>query len=287
MAALGGPAAHGPGNHDVTRKTSFYYSFLVLPAPQRRAITAVFDFCRALDDAVDLESDPARASAALEEWRHEVARVFEGGSPRTAQGRALQPFVTPFNLPREQFDALVDGVAMDASPRRFETFVDLEPYCHRVASAVGLMCAEIFGYQEQGVRDYARDLGVALQLTNILRDVAVDYRRGKLYLPLEDLARFGCTEEDVCREVEQAGGGVRSPKVRSMLEHQAARARVFFSRAVRALPTADARRFVAAEIMREIYFELLHRIEARQFDVFTSVVRVPRPAQTRLALRVW
>lgn len=287
MAALGGPAAHGPGNHDVTRKTSFYYSFLVLPAPQRRAITAVFDFCRALDDAVDLESDPARASAALEEWRQEVARVFEGGSPRTVQGRALQPFVKPFNLPREQFDALVDGVAMDASPRRFETFADLEPYCHRVASAVGLMCAEIFGYQEQGVRDYARDLGVALQLTNILRDVAVDYRRGKLYLPLEDLARFGCTEEDVRREVERAGGGVSSPQVRSVLEHQAARARVFFSRAVRALPTADARRFVAAEIMREIYFELLCRIEARQFDVFTSVVRVPRPAQARLALRVW
>lgn len=271
----------------MTRKTSFYYSFLVLPAPQRRAITAVFDFCRALDDAVDLESDPARAGAALEMWRREVACVFEGRTPETTQGLALQPFVQPFNLPRAQFDALIEGVAMDASPRRFETFADLEPYCHRVASAVGLMCAEIFGYRDPAVLDYARDLGVALQLTNILRDVAVDYRREKLYLPLEDLARFGCSEADIRREVEQAGGGVRSPQVRLVLEHQAARAHVFFSRAVRALPAKDARRFMAAEIMREIYFELLHRIEAGQFDVFSAVMRVPRPAQARLALRVW
>jgi phytoene synthase len=271
----------------MTRKTSFYYSFLVLPAPQRRAITAVFDFCRAVDDAVDLEPDSARAIAALAMWRQEVADVFEGRSPRTPQGQALQPFVGPFRLPRIQFDALIDGVAMDATPRRYETFEDLEPYCHRVASAVGLMCAEIFGYTEQAVLDYARDLGVALQLTNILRDVAVDYRRDRFYLPQEDLARFACTEDDIKREVEHAGRGVHSPKVRSVLEHQATRAHVFFSRAVRVLPRADARRFVAAEIMRAIYFDLLHRIEAAQFDVFTGVIRVPRGRQAVLALRTW
>jgi len=281
----------------VTRKTSFYYSFLVLPAPQRRAITAVFDFCRAVDDAVDLETDPARMAAALDLWRTEVARVFEKGVPATPQGAALQPFVEPFHLPRAQFDALVDGVAMDASPRRYETFADLEPYCHRVASSVGLMCAEIFGYTEPGVIDYARDLGVALQLTNILRDVAVDYRRGRMYLPVEDLARFGCAEDDIRREVDrggmsgeagvQAGSGVASPAVSAVLDHQAARARVFFSRAVRSLPTHDARRFIAAEIMREIYWELLKRIEADRFDVFSSVIRVPRPAQARLAVKTW
>jgi len=271
----------------VTRKTSFYYSFLVLPAPQRRAITAVFDFCRAVDDAVDLETDPARMAAALQLWRTEVARVFEHGAPATPQGKALQPFVEPFHLPRAQFDALIDGVAMDASPRRYATFAELEPYCHRVASSVGLMCAEIFGYTEPGVIEYARDLGVALQLTNILRDVAVDYRRGRLYLPLEDLARFGCSEEDIRREVEQAGHGISSPAVASVLDHLAARARVFFARAVRALPTDDARRFIAAEIMREIYWELLRRIEAARFDVFSSVHRVPRPAQAHLAMKTW
>jgi len=271
----------------MTRKTSFYYSFLVLPPPQRRAITAVFDFCRAVDDSVDLETDPARAQTALAMWRAEVDRVFTNQPPQTPQGRALQPFVAPSHLPRAQFEALIDGVAMDATPRRYETFADLEPYCHRVASAVGLMCAEIFGYTEPRVRDYARDLGVALQLTNILRDVAVDYRRGRFYIPLEDLQRFGCTEADVAREVEQCGRGVQTPCVRAVLEHQAARARVFFTRAVRALPRQDASRFVAAEIMRAIYWELLRRIEAADCDVFTAVIRVPRPAQARLALQAW
>jgi phytoene synthase len=271
----------------MTRKTSFYYSFLVLPAPQRRAITAVFDFCRAVDDAVDLEPDPARAQQALAMWRSEVEKVFTHQPASTAQGRALQPFVAPFNLPRAQFDALVDGVAMDASPRRYETFADLEPYCHRVASSVGLMCAEIFGYRERAVLDYARDLGVALQLTNILRDVAVDYRVGRFYLPAADLAKFGVTEDDIRQEVERAGNGVRSEKVRAALAHHAGRAREYFDRAVRALPRGDASRFVAAEIMRAIYWELLCRIEAAQWDVFTSLIRIPRPAQARLAIRTW
>jgi phytoene synthase len=271
----------------MTRKTSFYYSFLVLPPPQRRAITAVFDFCRAVDDAVDLAPDEAAARRGLELWRGEVARVFGDQPPETAQGQALQPFVAPFRLPRAQFDALVDGVAMDASPRRYATFADLEPYCHRVASAVGLICAEIFGYREPSVRDYARELGVALQLTNILRDVSVDFARGRVYLPEDELARFGCSEQDLRIEIEHGGRGVQSAAVRALLAHQAARAREYFARACAALPAVDARRFVAAEIMREIYWALLQRIEAAQFDVFSSVIRVPRPAQARLAIRTW
>ncbi len=149
---------------------------------------------------------------------------------------------------------------MDVRPRRYETFADLEPYCLRVASAVGLICAEIFGYREEATLTYARDLGVALQLTNILRDVAVDRRQGRLYLPLDDLARFGCSPADIDREIASAGHGVQSPAVRSVLEHQAARARVFFARAVQALPKDDARGFLAAEIMRAIYADLLDRI---------------------------
>ena len=269
----------------MTRKTSFYYSFLVLPADQRRAIIAVFDFCRAVDDSVDLETDPARAQAALTLWRDEISRVFGDGSPQTLQGRQLQPFVAACRLPREQFEALIDGVSMDAPPRRYSTFADLEPYCHRVASSVGLICAAIFGRRGADVDTYARDLGVALQLTNILRDVGVDFGRGRCYLPLEDFERFDCSEEDLQREVEQ--GRLQSDRVRVLLEHQAARARVFFARADRALPPADAKRFVAAEIMHAIYRELLRRIEAARCDVFGPLVRVPKPVQARLALRTW
>src|SRR5690606_32787604 len=138
-----------------------------------------------------------------------------------------------------------------------QTFEDLEPYCHRVASSVGLMCAEIFGYQDAQVLKYATDLGVALQLTNILRDVGVDYRRGKLYLPIEDLGQAGCSEDDIRAEVEQAGAGVRSVQVKSALAHHAARAHEYFVRASAALPKQDARRFIAAEIMHGVYFELL------------------------------
>ncbi len=275
------------GRERATRKTSFYYSFLVLPAPQRRAILAVFDFCRAVDDSVDLETNPARACAALDLWREEVSHVFDGNTPRTAEGRRLQPFVRSAGLPRAQFEALVDGVAMDASPRRYATFTELEPYCHRVASSVGLICAAVFEARDPRASVYARDLGVALQLTNILRDVGVDFRRGRCYLPLEDLEQFGVSEHDIRTEIERAGRGLRSERVRALLAHQASRAREFFGRAAGALPPADLRRFVAAEIMHAVYRELLRRIEAAEYDVFSSVVRVPRPAQAGIAIRTW
>ena len=271
----------------MTRKTSFYYSFLVLPKAQREAITAVFDICRAIDDSVDLEPDAARARTALESWRAEVARVFEGRAPETAPGRSLQPFVGPFHLPREQFEALIDGVAMDVTPRRYANFSELEPYCHRVASSVGLMCAAIFGVRDPSALTYARDLGVALRLTNILRDVGVDYQRGRCYLPLDDLEKFGCTEADLAREAARLTPGLANEHVRALLDHQAARARIFFARAARALPKAEASRFAAAEIMRAIYWDLLRRVEANRFDVFPGVIRVPKPAQAWLAMKTW
>ena len=270
----------------MTRKTSFYYSFLVLPRAKRDVIVAVWDFCRAVDDAVDLESDPALARIALDTWRSEVARVFGASDPVTSQGKALKALAQPFSLPREQFDALIDGVGMDITPLRFQTFDELEPYCHRVASSVGLICAEIFGYHDPVVRDYARDLGVALQLTNILRDVGVDYRLGRLYLPLSDLARFDCTEADIAREVRESGAGVKSSNVRAVLECQAARAHTYFARATHVLPDAERRAVLAAEIMRAIYQETLRRIEAEHCDVFSRVIRLSRITQARIALSV-
>lgn len=271
----------------MTRNTSFYYSFLVLPRPEREAITAVFDVCRAIDDAVDLETEPSRAQAALDRWRREVRRIFAGELPETPQGRAMQPFVQRFHLPEAQFNALIDGVGMDAQPLRFRTYDELEPYCHRVASSVGLMCAEIFGYSDPAVLTYARDLGVALQLTNILRDVGVDYRRGRLYLPTEALAAAGASEADIAREVAHGGGGVQTEAVRAALRAHATLAREFFAKAVMALPQRDKRNFVAAEIMHAVYFRLLERIEQSGFDVFSEVQRVSRPEQAVLAMKVW
>lgn len=271
----------------MARQTSFYYAFLALPAERRKALFAVWDFCRAVDDSVDLADSSDAAARAIEGWRRELDRVFDGSAPATAAGQAVQPVVERFDLAREDFDALLEGIAMDAAPRRFDTFADLEPYCHRVASAVGMMSVRVFGVRDPAAREYARDLGVALQLTNILRDVAVDFRRGRVYLPVEDLARFGCTVDDLQREVDRPGGGLRSERLRAVLEHHAARARLFFARAVRALPRHEAPNLVAAEIMREVYWDLLRRIESARCDVFSRLIRVPRPAQAWIALSTW
>ena len=271
----------------MSRDTNFYYSFLVLPAEKRAAIVAVWDFCRAVDDAVDEAEAGANAESEVGRWRREVAACFDGGSPETPQGRAIAPLVRRFNLPRSAFEALVDGVEMDLGSRRYETFDDLYEYCTRVASSVGLMCVEIFGYSDSRARQYARELGVALQLTNILRDVPEDLSRGRLYIPQEDLRRFGCTEEDLRGEVAGSGRGVQSATVRLLLEHQAQRARAYYARAAAALPAADARRLVAAEIMGAIYFGILTRIEAADYDVFSRVIRIPRPRRALIALVTW
>jgi 15-cis-phytoene synthase len=270
----------------LARDTSFYYSFLVLPAEQRRAIVAVWDFCRAVDDAVD-EAPPDMRAAQVRAWRDELVRCFEGGTPETSQGRALQPLIVPFHLPRPAFDALIEGVEMDLNTSRYATFADLYEYCIRVASSVGLMCVEIFGCREAASRQYAIDLGVALQLTNILRDVPGDLERGRVYIPLEDFARFGCHEGDLGAEAIHAGHGVRSPAVKQLLAYQSRRAREYYRRADRTLPRRDARRLVAARIMGAIYRGILRRIEARDYDVFSEVIRVPRPRRALIAATTW
>jgi len=270
----------------MSRDTNFYYSFLVLPPDKRAAIIAIWDFCRAVDDAVD-DAGERDATVEVERWRREVAVWFEGGLPESPQARVLAPLVRRFNLPRDAFDALVNGVAMDVGSRRYETFDDLYLYCTRVASAVGLMCLEIFGYSDPKSRQYATDLGVALQLTNILRDVPEDLARGRVYIPQEDLRRFGCSEEDLAREAANAGHGVRSGAVKLLLQHQAVRAREYYARAAAALPPSDARRLAAAEIMGAIYFAILKRIEAADYDVFSKVIRIPRPRRALIALGTW
>jgi 15-cis-phytoene synthase len=264
----------------VSRDTSFSYSFLVLPAAERRAVLAVWDFCRAVDDAVDEEPVAARAAERVEEWRAEVARVFEGRPPATGQGRQLRGVVEQFDLSRAPFDALVEGVEMDLHRTRYETYDELIEYSRRVASAVGLMCVEIFGCREPEAREYAVELGLALQLTNIVRDVKEDLARGRVYLPSADLRRFGCTEADLA-------AGVVTGEVRRLLEFECARAREHYRRAAAALPMSSVRKLVAAEIMGGIYFEILQRIERRGYDVFSQRVRVPKPARAIIALTIW
>jgi phytoene synthase len=270
----------------LARDTSFYYSFLVLPADQRRAIVAVWDFCRAVDDAVD-EAPAEQSAVEVQRWRDEVARCFDGAPPATPQGRALQPLIAAYGLPRSAFDALVEGVEMDLHGRRYRTFEELYEYCIRVASAVGLMCVQIFGCQDPGAKQYAIDLGVALQLTNILRDVPGDLGRGRVYLPLDDLQRFGVSEGDLGTEVARAGHGVRSARVKALLAFEASRARAYYARAEAALPRADARRLVAARIMGRIYGGILDRIEHAGYDVFSAVIRVPRPRRALIAAGTW
>lgn len=269
----------------MARKTSFYYAFLVLPPAQRRAIIAVWDVCRAVDDAVD-ESAPGAAGGlpvgrdAVGFWRAELARCYNGTRPGTEQGRRLQPFIAAFQLPRQAFDDVIDGVAMDLDTTRYQTFDELFEYCRRVASAVGMICIRIFGCASEGAREYALNLGVALQLTNILRDVGSDLARGRVYLPMCDLAAFGCT-------VDELAAGVVTEPVRRLLEFECRRAREFYARAAAALPPADRRRLVAAEIMRAVYFETLQRIERRGYDVFSGRTRVPKPRQAFIALKEW
>lgn len=267
------------------RDTNFGYAFLVLPADQRRAITAVWDFCRAVDDAVDEPGTVERASVELARWRRELAACFVGGRPETREGARLGPVIGRFGLSRQPFEDLLDGVEMDLSRRRYETFDDLHRYCLRVASAVGLVCVEIFGCRGARAREYAVELGVALQLTNILRDVASDLARGRLYLPLEDLARFGVSEADLCDEAARPAGCVGRVRIRALLAHQAERARHYYARARAAWPRDEARRLVAAEVMRAIYFDLLARIERAGYDVFSRRIRVPRPVRAWIAAR--
>ena len=264
----------------MARDTSFSYSFLVLPAAERRAIGVVWDFCRAVDDAVDEAPDPATAAREVVKWREEVGRLFGSETPVTTQAQQLKPIVREFSLSRQPFDDLVNGVEMDLKRSRYDTFDELVGYCRRVASAVGVMCIEVFGCRDSRSREYAFNLGLALQITNIIRDIQADLRQGRVYLPQEDLARFGVTEQALA-------AGVVTAEIRNLLAFECQRARHFYTAAEQALPQEETRKLVAAEIMGGIYFEILQRIERRGYDVFRERVRVPKLQRARIALQIW
>jgi len=271
----------------LTRKSrsNFYYAFLTLPRRRRDALYAVYAFCRTVDDIADLGDergvDRAAQRTELERWRRDVARCYEpGGRLEHPIAAGLARAVSEFAIPREALLAIIDGVEMDLDQVRYETAEDLYLYCYRVASAVGLCCIEIFGYTDPRAREYAVNLGTALQLTNIMRDVGADARAGRVYVPQEDLRKFGVTTDDL-------RAGRYSDEFVSLMRHQAARARQFYRAARDAFPTADARSLVAAEIMGRIYRALLDEIEARGFRVFEERVTVPTGRKLAIALRCW
>jgi len=232
--------------------SSFYYSFLFLPPPRRRAITALYAFCREVDDVVDEVHDAGVAHTKLAWWRQEIARTFDG-TPQHPVAKALVTVVREFPLPEEHFQTVIDGMAMDLEHMRYLDFASLETYCHRVAGVVGLMSAEIFGYREASTRDYARNLGIAFQLTNICRDVGEDARRGRIYLPQEDLARFGVTPSSLLR-------AEYSDAFRNLMAFEVERTQSWYDRALADLAPVDRAAQRAGLAMAAIYRTLLREI---------------------------
>ena len=230
----------------ISRGTNFDLAFRALPPDQREAIRAVHTFSRVIDDCVDESPDPGRARKEIQMWRDEVAACYEG-EPREPAARALRPHLQRFG---------------------YATFEELKRYCYRVASVVGLICLRIFGDEEERGKVYAENLGVALQLTNILRDLGSDLKRGRIYLPREELHAFGYPEEALARKE-------RGVAFEELMRFQAERVRGFFATAEREAASLDQRRILAAEIMGRIYRRLLERIEASGYDVFHKKVRVP------------
>ena len=239
--------------------TSFYYSFLFLPPERRRAITALYAFCREVDDVVDEVSDPDIARTKLAWWRQEIGSVFSG-TPQHPVAIALRPVVSDFALPQEHFQAVIDGMAMDLDRNRYLDFADLERYCHCVAGVVGLMSAEIFGYANPATRRYAHDLGIAFQLTNIIRDVGEDARRGRIYLPQDELARHGVTQTSLLKHETTKG-------MTALMADQVARARKWHAQALAELPAEDRRAQRPGLIMAAIYRALLDEIERDGYAV--------------------
>ena len=256
--------------------SSFYYSFFFLPAPRRRAITALYAFCREVDDVVDESRDPVAAQQALNEWRNEVDRLYQG-APEHPVGLALLPVIARFDLAREHFLEIIDGMEMDLHHQGFENFSQLSLYCYRVASVVGLMAAEIFGYEDRQTLKYAHDLGMAFQLTNILRDVGEDARRGRCYLPADEMAEAGVT-------LEQLQQGQWHEGMTKLFTQQAERAQCYYEQAFVRLPEQDRYRQLSGIIMARIYQAILDTIRVQGYPVLQGRISLSKGKKLRLAL---
>ena len=259
--------------------SSFYYSFLFLPPPRRRAITALYAYCREVDDLVDEVSDPAIAAAKLAWWGEEVARLY-AGEPQHPVTRALAPHLEPFGITQERLLQILEGMGMDLTQTRYLDFAGLKRYCHLVAGVVGELSAGIFGATSPATFEYARQMGLALQLTNIIRDVGEDARRGRIYLPIEDLQRFEVKATDLLAARYVDG-------FEALMRFQAQRARAAYRAAWAALPEADRRAQRPGLIMGAIYATVLDEIEREKFRVLHQRVGLTPIRKLAIAWRTW
>jgi phytoene synthase len=259
--------------------SSFYNSFRFLPKDKRRAITALYAFCREVDDVVDECSDANVARTTLNWWRNEVAATY-GGKPQHPVTQALVPVVKQFNLAQEHFLEIIDGMEMDLNKPRYTDFKSLQLYCYRVASVVGLLSVEIFGYTDRQTLKYAHDLGIALQLTNIIRDVGEDARRNRIYLPLDELQQFGVTSEDILHARETEG-------FQKLMAFQIERARHYYQQALEHLPAVDRKAQRTGLIMAAIYKATLNEVVASGCHVLKERVSLTPTYKLWLAFKAW
>ena len=268
----------------ITRKSAsnLALAFILLPKAKRDGMSALYAFCREVDDVADNESLPVpQRREQLAAWRADIRRACGTETPQFLVNRELQPVIHQYHLAFEHFDALLQGVEMDLDIKRYQDYDQLELYCYRVASVVGLLSIEVFGYQDRVCREYAVYLGKALQLTNILRDVRSDAQRGRIYLPLSELARFKVSPEEILR-LEY------SPRFCELATSVAHRARHFYRLARETLPAADRRSMVAAGLMGSVYWRLLRKVEQRRFNVFgPELIRLNKGQKLVLILRSW
>jgi phytoene synthase len=261
------------------RRSNFYYSFLLLPKEKREAIITLYDFCRRTDDIIDNSNSPEEQSVALRQWREQLVHSLNGESkdPRLAD---ISSVARRFNISEGLFLELIDGVRMDISKKRYETFEELYPYCYRVASTVGLMSIEIFGYSKPEAKQYAINLGIALQLTNILRDLKVDLRSGRFYLPQEDLLRWRYTERDLLSQKVNLS-------FQNLIQFQCDRAREYFHKARSYVRRDDLRSLYPAEAMARIYERLLGEIEKDPKQLYRREVQLSSLSKFGIALDTW
>lgn len=266
---------------DLTRRRArnFYYAFITLPKEKRKAIYAAYAFCRLSDDYSDEEIPVDEKSALLSGLHDLVDKAFDG-APDSEVFVALLDASNRYGIPRDYFHEIINGVEMDLVNNSYETFEDLYQYCYRVASVVGLVCIEIFEYTDPKAREYATDMGIAMQLTNILRDIEEDCGRGRVYLPQDELARHEVTEESL--QVGDTG-----PEFRAMMKEQVSRARGYFERSAALLPLLKPRSRLCPAVLRALYSAVLDRIEARDYDVFGERVALSSREKLAITARVW
>ena len=258
--------------------SSFYYSFLFLPAERRRAITALYAYCREVDDVVDETSETQIAATKLAWWRAEIANLF-AGKPQHPVTKALAPHLS-FGITAERLNEIIDGMEMDLTQTRYLDWPGLERYCHRVAGVVGLLAAGIFGYRDARTLEYARELGIAFQLTNIIRDVGEDARKNRIYLPMSDLKAFGVPAADILNARQ-------TPEFGRLMEFETQRAKDYYAKAFAALPAADRKSQRAGLIMAAIYRTLLDEIERDGFKVLTQRTSLTPLRKLWIAWKTW